>query len=184
MTGPVALKAAYIVTWVVLLGYLGSLWRRFRRVREEMRDLRREGYRVAKFVFDKIVTGDEIKGIIQKDLGSDFRVEVKENRIQVVQDALRVVQFSCENKDGKTVCQGPYGDVSIGLRLAIFLGAAVLLSLIGASMGYLVIVPGALPMIILALLRKAPSRALVARVAGILGKATGKGMKIPAEQRG
>ena len=41
MTGPVALKAAYIVTWVILLGYLGSLWRRFRRVREEMRDLKR-----------------------------------------------------------------------------------------------------------------------------------------------
>jgi len=41
MTGPVALKVAYIVTWVVLLGYLGSLWRRFRRVREEMRDLKR-----------------------------------------------------------------------------------------------------------------------------------------------
>src|SRR5450759_3089966 len=28
MTGPVALKAAYIVTWVILLGYLGSLLRR------------------------------------------------------------------------------------------------------------------------------------------------------------
>ena len=41
MTGPIALKAAYIVTWVVLLGYLGSLWRRFWRVREEMRDLKR-----------------------------------------------------------------------------------------------------------------------------------------------
>src|SRR5208337_2954215 len=41
MTGPVALKAAYIVTWVVLLGYLGSLLRRFRRVREEMKDLKR-----------------------------------------------------------------------------------------------------------------------------------------------
>ena len=41
MTGPVALKAAYIVTWVILLGYLGSLWRRFRRVREERKDLKR-----------------------------------------------------------------------------------------------------------------------------------------------
>ena len=41
MTGPVALKAAYIVTWVVLLGYLGSLWRRFQRVREEMKELGR-----------------------------------------------------------------------------------------------------------------------------------------------
>ncbi len=41
MTGPVALKAAYIVTWVILAGYLGSLLRRFRRVREEMEDLKR-----------------------------------------------------------------------------------------------------------------------------------------------
>jgi CcmD family protein len=40
MTGPVALKAAYIVTWVALLGYLTSLLRRFRRVREEMKDLK------------------------------------------------------------------------------------------------------------------------------------------------
>lgn len=39
MTGPVALKAAYIVVWVILLGYLGSLLRRFRRIREEMKDL-------------------------------------------------------------------------------------------------------------------------------------------------
>ena len=43
MTGPVALKAAYIVTWVILLGYLGLLLRRFRRVREEMKDLKRGG---------------------------------------------------------------------------------------------------------------------------------------------
>jgi CcmD family protein len=42
MTGPVALKAAYIVTWVILLGYLGSLLGRFRRVREEMKDLKHE----------------------------------------------------------------------------------------------------------------------------------------------
>ena len=41
MTGPVALKAAYIVTWVILGGYLGSLLRRFRRVREEVKDLKR-----------------------------------------------------------------------------------------------------------------------------------------------
>src|ERR1019366_2420286 len=41
MTAPVALKAAYIVTWAILLGYLGSLLRRFRRVREEMKDFKR-----------------------------------------------------------------------------------------------------------------------------------------------
>ena len=43
MTGPVALKAAYTVTWVILLGYLGSLLGRFRRVREEMKDFKRGG---------------------------------------------------------------------------------------------------------------------------------------------
>lgn len=41
MTGAVALKAAYIVTWVILLGYLGYLGGRFKRVREEMKDLKR-----------------------------------------------------------------------------------------------------------------------------------------------
>jgi len=41
MTGPVALKAAYVVTWLVLLGYLSFLFGRFRRVREEMKDLKR-----------------------------------------------------------------------------------------------------------------------------------------------
>jgi CcmD family protein len=42
MTGAVALKAAYVVTWVVLLGYLGSLLSRFRHVREEMKDFKRK----------------------------------------------------------------------------------------------------------------------------------------------
>ena len=42
MSGLVALKAAYVVTWVILLGYLGTLWSRFRRVREEMKDLQRQ----------------------------------------------------------------------------------------------------------------------------------------------
>ncbi len=41
MTGAVALKAAYIVTWVIVLGYLGSLLGRYRRAREEMKDLKR-----------------------------------------------------------------------------------------------------------------------------------------------
>ncbi len=52
MTGPVALKAAYIVTWVILLGYLGSLLRRFQRVREEMRDLKTVVVTIPKRVYD------------------------------------------------------------------------------------------------------------------------------------
>ena len=41
MKGDTALKAAYIVTWVIQLGYMGYLWSRFRRVREEQKDLKR-----------------------------------------------------------------------------------------------------------------------------------------------
>ncbi|HEY4930969.1 MAG TPA: hypothetical protein VII23_05315 [Terriglobales bacterium] len=41
MTGPVALKAAYVVTWAIQFGYLGYLLSRYRKVREEMKDLKR-----------------------------------------------------------------------------------------------------------------------------------------------
>ncbi len=43
MKGDTALKAAYIVTWVIQLGYMGYLWSRFRRVRAEQKDLKRGG---------------------------------------------------------------------------------------------------------------------------------------------
>jgi len=35
------LKAAYTVAWVIYLGYLASILGRFRRVRQEMKDLER-----------------------------------------------------------------------------------------------------------------------------------------------
>ena len=41
MTGAVALKAAYIVVWVLELGYVAYLISRYRKVREEMKDLKR-----------------------------------------------------------------------------------------------------------------------------------------------
>jgi CcmD family protein len=41
MTGAVALKAAYIVVWVIELGYVAYLVSRYRKVREEMKDLKR-----------------------------------------------------------------------------------------------------------------------------------------------
>jgi len=63
---------------------------------------------MARFVFDKIVTGDEIKGIIQKDLGSAFRVEVKKNRIEVVQDASKGCAILLREKDGRTSVE-PHG---------------------------------------------------------------------------
>lgn len=41
MNGITALHAAYAVTWIILAGYMGTLVTRFRRVREEMKDLER-----------------------------------------------------------------------------------------------------------------------------------------------
>jgi hypothetical protein len=41
MTGPVALKAAYAVTWIVELLYVRYLVIGYRRVRKEMNDLKR-----------------------------------------------------------------------------------------------------------------------------------------------
>ena len=41
MKGDTALKLAYVVTWVIQFGYIGYLLSRFRRVREEMEDLKR-----------------------------------------------------------------------------------------------------------------------------------------------
>ena len=41
MKGPFALKLAYAVTWVIQFGYIGYLLSRFKRVREELKDLDR-----------------------------------------------------------------------------------------------------------------------------------------------
>ena len=43
MNGITALKLAYAVVWIIQLGYIGYLVSRFKRVREEMRDLKRGG---------------------------------------------------------------------------------------------------------------------------------------------
>jgi hypothetical protein len=136
---------------------------------------------MAKFVFDKILTGDEIKGILQKGLSSDFRVEAKKNRIQVVQDALRGCVIKLRENDGKTTCRGPHGYVpSIWLRLAMCLGCLVLMFLMvqaqGNSFIWNGVMPFAIPFTILILLIKVPSRELVGRVEGILAEAEAAGV--------
>jgi len=35
------LYAAYIITWVIHIGYIGTLVRRYKRLRQEMEDLKR-----------------------------------------------------------------------------------------------------------------------------------------------
>lgn len=131
---------------------------------------------MAKFEFDRVVAGEELKGMVQEALGSGFRFALKKNRIQIVQDAAKGCVIQVREERGKTICKGPYGYMpSGGLRIAIILGAFVLLFIIGQAIGYLVFGIGAIPMIILVLIMKAPSQDLVRRVRGVLEELTLKG---------
>jgi hypothetical protein len=126
---------------------------------------------MGKFVFPKIVTTEELRGMFEKELGSAYRVTVKKNMVEIVQDAAKGCAIQTKDKDGKTICSGPYSFMpSPKLALAVVLSFFVLLFVIGLSMGYLVVGIGVLPMIVLFLLMKVPSQKLVKRVAGILEK--------------
>ena len=131
---------------------------------------------MAVFKFERIVTGEEIKEVIQKELGSTFSVEIRKNRIEVVQDASRGCLFLFQEKDGQTISSRPVGYMpSGGLRAAIVFGVTALFLLtyfLGKDT--LVRIIGAIPMIFASLLMRLPSRGLVKRVAGILEKATSK----------
>ena len=126
---------------------------------------------MARFVFNKIVTADEIKGLIQEGLGSGFRVEVKKNRIEVIQDASKGCTVLSREEAGRTSVELHGYMPSGGLRGAILLGTVVLLFSIGHSIaGYLAFGIGALPTIMLVL----PSQELVRRVVEIFGKVATK----------
>ena len=124
---------------------------------------------MAKYVFQRVVNAETVKGLLEKELGTTCRLEVKKNRIEIVQDAVKGCALLVKEKDGKTICTGPYGYMpSGGLRAAIVIGALAPLFVIGLSVGYLVVGIGAIPAVILVLLMKVPSRDLVRRVAGIM----------------
>ena len=128
---------------------------------------------MTEFAFDKMVTGDEIKGILQKDLGSAFRVEVKKNRIEVIQDALRGCVIKLRERDGKTICRGPGGYIPPGaFRVVIIIGALVLFFLFVVSMNFLLfLIIVLMPFISIPLMN---SQKHVKRVAGILEKVASK----------
>lgn len=132
---------------------------------------------MAEFAFDKMVTGDEIKGILQKDLGSAFRVEVKKNRIDVIQDGLRGCVIKLRERDGKTICRGPGAYIPSGALRAviisvIIIGEFAILFLFAVSMNYLFLLIAALAPYILMLLMNTQKH--VKRVAGILEKVASK----------
>ena len=132
---------------------------------------------MAKFEFDRIVTGEEIKGIIEKDLGSAFRVQLNKKRVEIVQDGLRGCLISFEEKNGRTICKGPFRYIpSVGLRVATQFGPFVLVEIIALSMGYLFV--GIFPACVLGtvvfVIVYSLSGELVKRVTGMLEKVAAK----------
>lgn len=63
-----------------------------------------------KFQFNKVVKGEEIKDMLEKELGSKFNYELKKmnkgwSGIKIVQDHLRGCWVSYQEKEGRTICQ-------------------------------------------------------------------------------
>lgn len=63
-----------------------------------------------KFQFNKVVKGEEIKDMVEKELGLKFRYELKKmskgwSGIKIVQDRLRGCWVSYKEKEGRTICQ-------------------------------------------------------------------------------
>lgn len=129
---------------------------------------------MVKFAFEKVMTGEELKDIIQKELGSEYRIQVKRNRIEIVQNTTKACLFVFKEKDGRTECSSPSGYMPLGLpRLVIiFASIAFLAVAFYQSNNYLVIVVGAL---ILSLLMRLPSQILVEKVTEILRKLASEG---------
>jgi hypothetical protein len=127
-----------------------------------------------KYLFDKAMTGEKLMAIFQKELGAEYRVQVKRNRIEIVQDTTKACLFVFKEKEGRTECSSPSGYMPLGLpRVAIIFAAIALLTLaFYQNNNYLILVVGAL---ILSLLMRLPSQPLVDKVTGILGKVAGEG---------
>jgi hypothetical protein len=124
---------------------------------------------VAKFVFNKIMTGEEISDILQKELDPSYRMNLKKNRIEIVQDTTKACIFLFKEKDGRTECTSPSGYMPLGLPRAviIFGSIAILAVLFYQNNNYLILGIGAL---ILSLLMRLPSQSLVEKVSGVLRK--------------
>lgn len=134
---------------------------------------------MATFAFDRIVPLEEFAETLQKELGDGFDIEVTErsrtSAVKVVQSMWMCCVIRVREKDGRTICQGPFGfcPSSTGARMAIIFGLLAVFIVIGLNMGYLAfpLLPAALIGLLIA---KVPSRGLVRRVAGILSEETSK----------
>jgi len=129
---------------------------------------------MVRFVFEKILTGEELRDLFQKELGSEYRVQVKMNRIEIMQDTTKACLFVFKKNNGRTECSSPSGYMPLGVpRVAIIFAAVGLLTLaFYQNNNYLILVIGAL---ILSLLMRLPSQSLVDKVTGIMRSMTSEG---------
>jgi hypothetical protein len=88
-----------------------------------------------KFQFNKVVKGKEIKDMVEKELGSTYRYELKEtnrpwNNIKIMQDRFRGCIINYREKNGKTICTVIPRAPSLGLVMLIVVSPFILLELI------------------------------------------------------
>ena len=129
---------------------------------------------MVKFAFERVMTGEELRDIFQKELGSEYRVQVKGHRIEIVQDTTKACLFVFKENNGRTECSSPSGYMPLGLpRVVIIFAAIALLALaFNQNNNYLILVIGAL---IISLLMRLPSQSLVDKVTEIFRKVASAG---------
>lgn len=78
---------------------------------------------IKKIYFGKIITPDELKQKLDKELKNKYKIVVKKNRLKIIQDNLKACTIALKEKNGKTICSGPYSIIpSPGIRIGIYLG--------------------------------------------------------------
>jgi hypothetical protein len=124
---------------------------------------------MTKYVFDRIMSGEEIRDLMQKELGPEFHVKAIKNRIEIVQNASKACVFLFHEIDGKTECTNPGGYLPFGiLRITMILGALAsffVINVLSNTTSYIVF---GLEGIVIVLLMRSSSQSLVKRVRGIL----------------
>jgi hypothetical protein len=129
---------------------------------------------MVRYAFGKVVTGEELRDIFQKELGSEYRVQVKRNRIEIVQDGTKACIIAFKEENGRTECSSPSGYMPLGLprTFIVFAGIGLLALAFYQNNNYLILVIGAL---ILSLLMRLPSQSLVDKATEILHRVASEG---------
>jgi len=138
---------------------------------------------MANIVFEKTMKMGDIQALLRKDLDSKISVEIKKNRIVVVQDSSKGCIILLGEKDGRTSAGLSGYMPSGGLRAAITIPPFVIwffliFSLSQTTNFFVIVMIGAVLPLILITIMKAPSQELVRKVEQILSN-----RKIPIESQ-